>query len=320
MNIVHTVEELGPLAGTGVTIGNFDGVHKGHQVLIRRTLDVCRQKGHTCVVLTFWPHPRLVLFPERGHMPLTSREDRLELLAGLGVEHVLELPFTHELAAFTPEQFARACLLPLNIRRLEVGHDFTLGRGRSGHIDVLRDLGARLGFVVEQLPPVIVDGVVVSSTHLRELISAGDVDRAARLLGRCHGFSGEVVHGDGRGSGLGFPTANLLRPGVLLPAEGVYATRAKVDGRADGSADGPCWRAVTNVGRKPTFGGAELGVESFLLDDGEDLYGRRLRLEFVARLRGERRFDSADALKEQIGLDVDEARRILGEEDVRSAS
>ncbi len=306
MQLVHSVDGLGSLTGAGVTIGNFDGVHKGHQALIRRTLDVCRQDDLACVLVTFWPHPRLVVSPHKPHAPLTSRERRLELLAGLGVEHVLELPFTQELAALTPEEFVRRYLLPMHLRRLVVGYDFSLGRGRSGHAEVLRSLGADWGFAVEQLPPVIVDDAVVSSTRLRDLISRGDVWQAARLLGRCYGFSGEVVHGEGRGGGLGFPTANLLPPETLLPAEGVYAARVRLD---------ETWhQAVTNVGRKPTFGGRDVTVESFLLDTSADLYGRRVRLEFVARLRGERRFASVEELTRRIGEDVAEARRILARE------
>lgn len=303
MQIVTSVDAFSSLAGAGVTIGNFDGVHKGHQALILRTLEVCRQQALECVVLTFWPHPRLLLTPERGHLPLTTRQERLELLAGLGVRRVLELPFTRELAALTPEDFVRRCLLPLKLRELVVGYDFSLGRDRSGHADVLRALGARWGFGVEQVPPVIVDDAVVSSTRLRDLIRRGDVWEAARLLGRFYGFSGPVVHGEGRGSGLGFPTANLQPPAALLPAEGVYAARLRVDGRD--------YQAVTNVGRKPTFGGRELCIESFLLDASENLYGQNVRLEFVTRLRGERRFASAQDLTRQIARDVEETRSVL---------
>lgn len=305
MQIVTSVDALSSLAGAGVTIGNFDGVHKGHQALILRTLEVCREQALECVVLTFWPHPRLVLLPERGHLPLTSREERLDLLAGLGARHVLELPFTRELAALTPGDFVRRFLLPLKLRELVVGYDFSLGRDRSGHAEVLRALGARWGFGVEQLPPVIVDDAVVSSTRLRDLIRRGDVWQAARLLGRFYGFSGPVVHGEGRGSGLGFPTANLPPPPVLLPAEGVYAARVRV-GRCD-------YQAVTNVGRKPTFGGRELCIESFLLDASENLYGQNVRLEFMARLRDEQRFASAQDLSRQIARDVEETRRIFAQ-------
>ncbi|ATD82148.1 MULTISPECIES: bifunctional riboflavin kinase/FAD synthetase [Desulfovibrio] len=308
MNIAHSIEELDFSENSGLTIGNFDGVHLGHQALIRHTLDVCSGEGLTPVVMTFWPHPRQVVMPHLGHMPLTTREERFARLEALGVRHVLELPFTHELAALDAAGFVRAFLEPLRLRHLVVGYDFSLGRDRGGHVDVLRRLGADAGFCVEQLPPVVVDGTVVSSTTLRKLIDEGDVREAARLLGRFHGFSGQVVHGDGRGAGLGFPTANLARPEVVIPRAGVYATLATLATPAGSEKARP---AVTCIGCKPTFGENELSVETFLLEGGGDLYGRTLRLDFVERLRGEKRFDSVDALKLQIAADVEQARRIL---------
>ena len=305
MNIAHSIEELNLSENSGLTIGNFDGVHLGHQALIRHTLDVCFCKGLTPVVMTFWPHPRQVVMPHREHMPLTTREERFARLESLGVRHVLELPFTHELAGLDAAGFVRAFLEPLRLRHLVVGYDFSLGRDRGGHVDVLRSLGSHAGFCVEQLPPVVVDGTLVSSTTLRKLIDDGDVREAARLLGRFHGFSGEVVHGDGRGAGLGFPTANLARPEVVIPRAGVYATLATPAG------SGKTWPAVTCIGCKPTFGQNELSVETFLLEGGSDLYGQVLHLDFVEHLRGEKRFDSVDALKQQIAADVEQGRRIL---------
>ncbi|MDO5484340.1 MAG: bifunctional riboflavin kinase/FMN adenylyltransferase, partial [Desulfovibrionaceae bacterium] len=217
--------------------------------------------------------------------------------------HVLELPFDQALAALSPAEFVERCLMPMQVQHMVVGYDFSLGRGRSGHVDVLRELGVGYGFSVSQLPPVIAEGAVISSTRLRDHISRGDVWGASRLLGRWYGFSGTVVHGEGRGTGLGYPTANLLPPETLLPAEGVYASRLCLDGHIHA--------AVTNVGRKPTFDGTSLNVESFLLDSDMDLYGRQVRLEFVARLRGEQRFPSVAELTCQIGRDVAEARDIL---------
>ena len=288
---------------TAVTIGNFDGVHQGHQVLIRRALTYSQQFGLDCVVITLWPHPR-VLFG-RPHQPLTSRAARMRLLQGLGDLRVLELPFTHELAALSPEEFVRQHLLPLRLKHLVIGHDFTLGRGRSGQPDVLRALGEKYGFDVDQLPPVEVGGHVVSSTCLRELIGKGDVATAASLLGHAYGCEGLVVHGEGRGTGLGFPTANIAIPDTMLPALGVYATRVVVPHL------GKTLQAVTNIGRKPTFGDYGLSIESFLLDTDLNLYGSELRLDFVARLRDEKRFDSADALVAQIRTDVARARDLL---------
>ena len=303
MQIADTPHALASLEGTGVTIGNFDGVHLGHQALVRRTLEVCAAGGLECVVVTFEPHPRTVLSPERPHAPLSTRGERFVLLERLGVRHILEIPFTRELAALAPEAFVRDHLLPLHPRELVVGHDFTLGRGRSGHPELLRGLGAQLGFRVEQVPAVLADGEPVSSTRLRRLLSDGDVALARQLLGRPYAVAGTVAHGEGRGTGLGFPTANLEGAATLLPGGGVYATRARMAGRA--------FDAVTNIGTKPTFGGDGLTVESFLLDAEGDFYGKDMALEFVARLRGEQRFPDADALVRQIGADVAQARALL---------
>lgn len=306
MQIADSAAVFAALGNSAVTIGNFDGVHLGHQALVRRTLDVCRARGLACVVVTFRPHPRTVLTPERPHAPLSTRTQRFALLEGLGVRHILELPFTRQLAALPPETFVREYLLPLAPRELVVGHDFTLGRGRSGHPDLLRRIGRELGFGVEQVPAVLADGAPVSSTRLRRCLAEGDVALAHRLLGRPYVLSGTVAHGEGRGAGLGFPTANLDGAATLLPGNGVYATRACCGGRS--------FDAVTNIGCKPTFGGGRLTVESFLLDTAGDFYGQDLRLEFAARLRGERRFADAGALGRQIGADVAAARRILAAE------
>ena len=227
----------------------------------------------------------------------------------LGVRHILELPFTRELAALTPEEFVRSRLLPLRPRELVVGHDFCLGRGRSGHPELLQRLGRDLGFRVEQVGAVLADGAPVSSTRLRSCLAEGDVAQARRLLGRPYAVAGQVTHGEGRGRGLGFPTANLDGAATLLPANGVYAVRASCGGRR---LDG-----VTNIGLKPTFGGERLTVETFLLDAEGDFYGEDLRLDFVARLRGERRFPDADALSRQIDADVALARRLLAEDAAR---
>lgn len=311
MQIADSAAAFTSLGNSGVTIGNFDGVHLGHQALVRRALDVCRARGLACVVVTFRPHPRTVLAPGRPHAPLSTRAQRFALLEGLGVRHILELPFTRELAALPPETFVREYLLPLAPRELVVGHDFTLGKGRSGHPDLLRSIGRELGFRVEQVPAVLAENAPVSSTRLRRCLAEGDVALARRLLGRPYALVGTVAHGEGRGTGLGFPTANLDGAATLLPGDGVYATRACCGGRS--------FDAVTNIGCKPTFGGERLTVESFLLDAAGDFYGQDLRLEFAARLREERRFADAGALSRQIGADAAAARRLLAGADSRDA-
>ncbi|MDR2745356.1 MAG: riboflavin biosynthesis protein RibF [Desulfovibrio sp.] len=305
MRIASSVEALLPFSDTGVTIGNFDGVHFGHQALIRRTLEVCREKNLEGVLVTFAPHPRCVLASQR-HIPLSGREDRMRLLAALGVEKVLELPFTPDIAAMSAEEFIRRFLLPLGMSRLIVGYDFSLGKNRGGSAEVLRDLGLQYGFTVEQLAPVLLDDGIVSSTRLRRMIARGVVRGAGRLLGRRYGFSGEVIHGDKRGAGLGYPTANLAKPEVLLPGDGVYAAFVRHGSRR--------FHAVTNVGHRPTFGGGAVTVESFLPGESINLYGQSVFLEFVDRLRGERRFESAEHLRAQIALDVEQAGALLSAE------
>lgn len=288
-----------------LTIGNFDGVHLGHQALIRRTCAVARAHGQRCLVLTFWPHPRAVLGSGQAPPPLTSRAERRRRILALGVDELLELPFTPDLAITAPEDFVRQRLIPLNVRHLLIGHDFSLGRGRSGGPDVLRALGERYGFAVEQLAPVRHLGGIVSSSRIRRCVAEGDVETAAALLGTWHSGEGPIAHGMGRGTGLGFPTANMALPDTLLPPPGVYATLARVDDLAG------VWQTVTNIGHNPTFDGTRLSVESFLLDAHGDFYGRMLRLEFVARLREERRFAGPDELRQQIAQDVTCARRLL---------
>lgn len=288
-----------------LTIGNFDGVHLGHQALIRRTCATARARGQRCLVLTFWPHPRAVLGSGQAPPPLTSRAERRRRILALGVDELLEIPFTPALAITAPEEFVRQQLMPLNVQQLLIGHDFSLGRGRSGGPEVLRRLGEKYAFRVEQLAPVRILGDIVSSSRIRRCVSEGDMETAAALLGTFHSCEGPIAHGMGRGTGLGFPTANMALPDTLLPPPGVYATLARVDG-----LPGP-QQAVTNIGRNPTFSGAALSVESFLLDAHGDFYGRSLRLEFAARLREERRFDGPDELRRQIAQDVACARRLL---------
>ena len=292
--------------GSCVTIGNFDGVHVGHRTLIQTMLDKARSRNLPGVVVTFWPHPLAVLAGRHAPPQITSQQERRDLMQALGVDVMLEIPFDRALAALSPEEFVRTVLLPLGCRHLIVGYDFSLGKGRAGNHDVLEALGRSYGFDLAQVPPVIVNDAVVSSTRVRDLIRSGDVWELQAVMGRFHHVSGPVVHGHARGTGLGFPTANVQAHHALLPKPGVYATW--VSKKNNGKS---VYSGVTNVGTAPTFGNTELSVESFLLDAHEDLYGQELTLHFVQRLRSEQRFDSLDALKERIARDVDLARGVL---------
>lgn len=291
------------LEGTCVTIGNFDGVHLGHQALIRSVTEKAQAMNLPAVVVTFWPHPLQVLAGSHAPPMLNDQAERTRLLRELGVNLTLELPFSRELAAMTPDDFTRDVLLPLRCRYLFIGYDFSLGKGRSGNADVLSALGKRYDFGVEQLDPVIVNDAVVSSSRMRDLMRAGDMWELQQMAGRFHTISGKVVRGYGRGAGLGYPTANVQPRDVMLPRVGVYATWI--------GTQRFLWPSVTNVGVNPTFGNDKISVESFLLNATVDLYDQDVTLYFVQRLRDERRFASLEELKSRISKDVALARGIL---------
>jgi riboflavin kinase/FMN adenylyltransferase len=304
---------LGSLAPQGwpdpaVTIGNFDGVHRGHQSLVEVAVRDAGASSGTAVVLTFEPHPSAVLSPDRAPSTLMTVEQKAEALASLGADYLVVLPFTQALSHQTPEEFARLVLRDaLGARGVVVGSNFRFGRGRRGDVATLRRLGESMGYRVHGLDPVFHDGAPISSTRIREALARGAVEAAGELLGRLFFVEGTVVRGDGRGRSLGFPTANLELENETLPGGGVYAGWCRIDPRRDG----PPVKAVANIGRRPTFGGGRTSVEAHLLDFAEDFYGCRLRLEFQARLREERRFAGPEELREQIGRDVAEARGVL---------
>jgi riboflavin kinase / FMN adenylyltransferase len=290
-----------------VAVGNFDGVHRGHQALAAASVAEARTLSGTAAVLTFEPHPSRVLFPERAASTLMTTAQKAEVLAAHGIERVAVLEFTRELAGLTAEEFAREVLLDtLGARSVVVGHDFRFGRGRGGDARELAALGARLGFAVRIVEPVLEGGEPVSSTRIREAIEAGGVEKAAELLGRPYFVDGRVVEGDRRGRTLGFPTANLDLENETVPAHGVYAGWCGAADRSD-----PPRPAVVNIGRRPTFDGERTTVEAHLLGFEGDLYGRKLRLSFVERLRPERRFPGPDALRQQIEADVARAAAVL---------
>jgi riboflavin kinase / FMN adenylyltransferase len=283
VKVVRSPGELDPRP-RAVALGTFDGVHRGH----RRVLDAAVAAGQAPTVVTFDPHPRVAL--GYGVELLTSLERRLELFAEAGIDEALMVEFDLELAQLGPEQFVERVLLPIGTDVVVAGANFRFGRGRSGDLELLR----RLDLDVRAVP--LVEGV--SSTRIRDLLRAGEVERAARLLGRPAEIEGTVVAGDARGGTLGFPTANLRpEPGLLVPGYGIYA----------GAADER--RAAISIGTNPHYGGGERRIEAFLLDFDGDLYGRKLRLQLWQRLRDELAFESEDELVTQIGRDVEATRR-----------
>jgi riboflavin kinase/FMN adenylyltransferase len=296
--------------GTVVTIGNFDGVHVGHQQILRTALAEAGRIGGTAIAFTFKPHPQVALRPESAPALLTTYEERLELIAAAGIPVIIEQPFSREFSTTEPEQFFNEVLLKrLNARSIVVGYDFGFGRGRSGHLEGLRAWSERSGVALTVVQPFQADGEIASSSRVREHLGRGEVEQAAKLLGRPFFYRGVVVRGDGRGRKIGFPTANI-RPGnkIALP-HGVYATWSIADGR--------CYASVTNLGVRPTFQGGDSKsefpaiIETHLLDQDLDLYGRTVEVRFMKRLRTERKFAGVEALKAQISLDCVEARRVL---------
>ncbi len=301
MKVFHGISEARQLAGCALALGNFDGVHLGHQALFAEA----RRQGVPAAALTFQPHPGKVLQPDLAPKLITLLPRKLELFEAEGLAAALVQPFTREYARLTPADFEASLLDELGARHLVVGHDFTYGTQRAGTVDTLLRAAAVRGAQVHRVAPVTVDGVVASSSKVREYILEGRVGAAQRLLGRPFDLDGTVVTGHGRGRGIGFPTANVDTQNELRPAAGVYAIRVRL-------RDEPSWRpGVANIGVKPTFGGQEVTIEAHLLDFSGDLYGRDLRVQFLERLRAERRFGSVAELVGQIKRDVEAARAVI---------
>lgn len=301
-------EELRRAAAPGrsaaVAIGVFDSVHRGHRYLIDHLVERARSEGLTPVVVTFHPHPRSVLRPQTPLTYLCSLEERVELLRALGVDDVAVLAFTSELAQLSARDFAALVVEELRMKLLVVGSDFALGRGREGTTDVLAGIGGEMGFAVDVVLLLAASGEKVGSTAVRQALARGDMETAASLLGRPFALRGPVIKGAERGKGLGFPTANMaFGQDRALPAFGVYVTRAYL-------REG-VFPAVTNIGLRPTFDENKPTVETFILDFQGAVYGQDLRVELLHRLRGEVRFASAEALREQIEKDVAVTRAYL---------
>ncbi|HBH02279.1 MAG TPA: hypothetical protein DDZ42_10230 [Candidatus Rokubacteria bacterium] len=302
MRTIRGLESYPPDAGpTAVALGVFDGIHLGHRAILGRAVELARARGLEGVACTFDPHPMEVLQPGRAPLPLTTLADRLALIGGTGITTTVVIAFTREVSGMEPEAFVESVLLGvLRAREVVVGFNHRFGRAARGDARLLEALGPRLGLGVHVVPPTTVDGVGVSSSEIRAALAQGDLQRAARLLGRDYTVGGEVVHGAGRGQSLGFPTANIRAELPLPLPAGVYVGRADI-----GSA---AYTAVVNIGVRPTFGDSTSAVEAHLLDFSGDLYGRRMRLTFLRRLREERRFPSVEALRAQIAVDVASAR------------
>lgn len=305
MRHIHSLEQANLSQPSVVTIGVFDGVHRGHQSLISRLVEQAHTRHHVPVVLTFYPYPQLVL---RGYQPrsyLTLPDAKARLLGTLGVELVVTHPFDDSVRHIRAVAFVESLLAHLKMASLWVGADFALGYQREGNVDFLREEAQRRGFELRVVDLMDASGERISSTRIRDALQAGDIAEATRLLGRPYRVTGQVAQGAGRGRTIGFPTANLDIPeDQAIPARGVYTCRALI-----GQVHTP---AVTNIGLRPTFdGNGVLTIETHLLDFSGDLYGQSIELDFVAHLRAEQKFSGPDELINQIGQDIAQARIIL---------
>lgn len=296
-----------PGQGTALTIGVFDGVHRGHLHLLARMAELARPNLATTVI-TFSNHPAEVVNPERSVTKIITPEEKVQLLHGAGVDNVICVEFTNEIANLDADVFTHMLWDCLHMQGMVTGPDFALGRNRSGNLDYLRRRGASMGFWVETVPPLELTGSAVRSRRIRNALADGDVDGAEFLLGRPYATDGLVVHGAKMGRQLGFPTANIIPAAdFVIPADGVYATYATVNGVRH--------MAATSIGVRPTFGLSQRLIEAHLLDFSDDIYDQNLKLEFVSRLRGQETFDGIDSLISQMNRDVASARQTLEEHD-----
>ena len=312
MDVIRGSENIpAGLRGAVVTIGNFDGVHLGHQHIFRRLTSEAHREQRPAAVISFEPHPKMVLHPERRPFYLiTSPEEKIRHISNLGIDALILIPFSLDYARTTAEEFIHDVLWErLRIRKIIIGHDYTFGRGKEGNATFLTASGNRLGFEVEVLSAFKIGDTTISSTRIRKAILAGEVRCAASLLGRPYNLTGEVVPGHHRGVSLGFPTANIWPEKELIPPSGVYAVHAILEGyRRQG---------VLSIGFNPTFADQQLSIEVHIFDFNENIYGKSLDVLFIERLRGEIRFADSGELIAQIGRDIALAREILQAEDSR---
>ncbi|HWY50991.1 MAG TPA: bifunctional riboflavin kinase/FAD synthetase [Chthoniobacterales bacterium] len=304
MEILRSIPELERLRGpVFLAIGVFDGVHRGHQAVISTSADHARATSGTPVVVTFDPHPEKVLRPVAAPHLLTATEHKIALIRALGVEHLLIISFDKQFAATEPEDFVEKLVAHSKpLREICVGHEWSFGKNRRGNLDLLKRLGAKSNFDVVGIPPVKINGAVVSSTAIRQAIEKGDLTKAAEMLGREYTILGTVTRGDNLGKKIGFPTANLSAHSEQFPPNGVYAAEARVEGEL--------YRGVINLGIRPTVnsGKSERVLEIYLFDFNRDIYGHDVEVRFLKFLRPEKKFESLDALVQQIRHDVEQAR------------
>lgn len=304
MRLFHGTDNAKIMRPTVLTFGVFDGLHLGHQLIMRTVVERAQAIGATPTAITFDPHPRAVLHPESAPPLLQTFDQKVEALSLLGLAQTIVVRFSPEFAKNSAEGFLRDTVRDrLQAREVYLGRGFAFGKGREGNIEFLKEASRQLGFQAEEVPEVSLRGQRISSSRIRELLAAGRVGLARRMLGRPYGVEGQVISGHQRGRTLGFPTANLQPQNRVIPRAGVYVTATLIE---------DVWRrSITNIGVRPTFTGAdaEASIETYIMDWHGDLYGNVVRVRFLHRLRGERKFDSVDALKRQLTRDVERASR-----------
>jgi riboflavin kinase/FMN adenylyltransferase len=307
MKIFRQIEDQRlSLPGSVVTMGNFDGIHLGHQTLIRKTVEDSKEQGYPSTVLTFEPHPLKVLAPERAPLLILSYDDKMALIQSFGVDIVIAQSFDREFASIAADDFVRRLLVDrLKVRKLWVGRDLRFGQSRRGEVNDLVRLAPDGGFQVGVLDPILLQGARISSSRIRQLIQEGRVDEVRPMMGRYHFVSGRVVTGHHRGRDLGFPTANISSPTEVIPLDGIYASLIQIKNQQ--------WLSVSNIGVNPTFGDGPRTIESFVLDFDSDIYGEPVKLSFVKRIREERKFVMVKDLVAQMHEDVDHAKAIFKE-------
>lgn len=312
MKVYNHIDEFKQIKNAVVTIGTFDGVHIGHQKIISRLQEVARQKGGETVILTFFPHPRMILHPDDLNIKLISTmEEKAERLASLGIDHLIITPFTRDFSNLSPQEYIREVLMKkIGTTQIIIGYDHRFGKDRSGGLKELQHYSSELGYEVEEIPEQDIDDVAISSTKIRNAVLSGDVKTAETFLGYPFHLTGKVIKGDQIGRTLGFPTANLFieQNYKLIPSDGIYAV--SVDFKTEGTnlkrANGMAY-----IGHRPTINGMSRNIEVNIFDFSEDIYGQTIRLNFLEYMRGDQKFNSLEELKAQLSLDEVKARSLL---------
>lgn len=297
MKVFKTLEEIGQIKNTAIAVGNFDGVHKGHQELIRRMVGRAEESGLIPTVFTFTNHPRNVVAGKQVVKNILYWDEKMAIFKDLGVEYLISLDFTPEIQHIDPVHFVENILIEkLKMKEVFCGFNYHFGHKGKGNLELLKQMGERMGFSVQAMEPYEIDGQLVSSTLIREIIAEGDMEKCNRFLGKNYAMGGTVVVGNRLGRSLGFPTSNIaIDEAMVSPPDGVYATLADYEGVS--------YPSVTNLGRKPTVGNYERSIETHIFNFNKELYGKEIRIEFLKKLRGERKFESVEALSNQIQQD-----------------